>query len=196
MRNRWNKEKTFGVLALGTVVIMCIGRWMPHPPNFTPMVGAAIFGGAMLFRKWIAVAIPVLAFWISDLFLNNLIYTSYFDGFVWFSSNFVFAAIALSIIALFSTRLSKGWSALKVAGFSLSSSVIFFLISNFGVWAAMHSIYPKTFSGLLTAYAAGLPYLFNGMAGDLFYCTVFFGGFALYQHYSINPGQLKTEQGE
>ena len=181
MTNTMNRKKTWAWVAISSVIIICVARWMPHPPNFTPLVGAAVFGAAVLFRKLWAIALPIIALWISDLLLNNILYTQYYDGFIWFNSSFVWSAAALLIIVFVAGFLKNKWTISKVAGASVGSSIIFFLISNFGVWMSMIEVYPRSTSGLLTAYIAGLPFLLNGLAGDMFYCAVFFGSFVLYQ---------------
>ncbi len=63
---------------------------------------------------------------------------------------------------------------------SVSSSVLFFVITNFAVWIGS-PFYPQNFAGLLESYTAGLPFLNNGVLGDLFYNTLFFGAFYLAQ---------------
>ena len=161
--------------------IICIGRWMPHPPNFTPLVGAVLFGAAF-FRKYkLHYLLPILGLWISDMLLNNILFSHYFEGFVWFSADYVWSIIAFIAIALFSIKFLKKISWGNVAGVTLSASLIFYIISNFGVWMGSLHMYPKTFTGMVSAYMAGLPFLINSIAGDLFYTGVFFLGYYLVQ---------------
>jgi hypothetical protein len=61
---------------------------------------------------------------------------------------------------------------------SVVSAMVFFLVTNFGVWACLDS-FPKNVGGLVQCYAAGVPLLRNGLLGDLFYAGVLFGGLAL-----------------
>ena len=65
-----------------------------------------------------------------------------------------------------------------IAGAALTSSVLFFLMTNLGVWASGH-LYPRTWAGLVTCYTAALPFFRNGLEGDLLYTLVLFGGIAL-----------------
>ena len=69
---------------------------------------------------------------------------------------------------------------------SLISSLLFFFITNAGVWAA--GGFELGLSGLLATLLAGIPFynneffgsfFFNTIAGDLFYCGVLFGSFYL-----------------
>jgi hypothetical protein len=61
-----------------------------------------------------------------------------------------------------------------LAGATISASVLFFLITNFGVWAGTQ-MYSKDLSGLLACYTAALPFFRNTLAGDVFYTGIFFG---------------------
>ncbi len=73
--------------------------------------------------------------------------------------------------------LRQKQSPLRVAGVSMASSIQFFLVTNFGVWAA--GAYARDPSGLMQSYIAGLPFLRWTMLGDLFYAGCFFGIYAL-----------------
>ena len=173
------KEKLnlrFGVLAI-IIVIAALSRLIPHPPNFSPIGGIALFGAAYFAKKHWAIIIPFVAMWISSLILDNTIMAQYYSHFVWFSHPYVYLSLIL-IVAL-------GWVVLKkvkpmnLLGASLGASVIFYLVSNFGVWLASTVTYAKTFSGLMACYAAGLPFFGWTLAGDLFYVTVIFGAYEL-----------------
>jgi hypothetical protein len=61
---------------------------------------------------------------------------------------------------------------------SVVSSLVFFIITNFAIWIGS-PFYPQNAAGLIECYVAGLPFLNNGILGDLFFSTVFFGGFYL-----------------
>jgi hypothetical protein len=69
----------------------------------------------------------------------------------------------------------------KVLTGTLASTAIFFLVSNFGCWIGS-TTYPQNFGGLITCYAAGIPFLKGTLLGDLFYSGVLFGTFALAQY--------------
>jgi hypothetical protein len=63
---------------------------------------------------------------------------------------------------------------------SLSSSMLFFIISNFGVWISS-GMYAKTWSGLIECYIMAIPFYQNSMAGDVVFCAIIFGMFQLLQ---------------
>jgi len=175
------KNSTIIISAL--IIITALSRLLPHLPNFTPIGGIALFGAAYFTKKYWAFIIPFVALWASDLILNNVIYAQYFDGFVFFSSSFYWtvAAFAAIILIVSNTKLLNKIKPINLLGASLTASIIFFLVSNFGVWMSM---YPKTFAGLMTCYTAGIPFFWNTLAGDLFYVTTLFGIFEVYKYYS------------
>ena len=170
-----------GIIAL-LVFFAALSRLLPHPPNFTPVGGMALFGAAYFSRKYLAILIPLAALWISDLLLNNLIYAKaypeFYSGFAWFGNAAVYLGFIL--ISLLGFILLRKIRPISLLGASISASVIFFLVTNFGSWLA-NPLFPKTTSGLLAAYTAGIPFFWNTLFGDLFYTAVLFGSFALIQ---------------
>jgi len=167
----------FGIVAV-LIVVAAFSRLLPHPPNFTPIGGMALFGAAHFLKKYWAFIIPLLALWVSDLVLNNVVYAAYFDSFQWISTTFIYVAIAFAVITLFGMTWFKKINASKLFLGSLVASLLFFLITNVGAW--MHdpmNIYPNNIAGLGAAIAAGVPLFWNTLAGDLFYTCVLFGGF-------------------
>jgi hypothetical protein len=167
-------SKHYSFLAV-LVLFTVLSRIIPHPPNFTAVGAVALFGAAQLKHKWQAFLLPLVALYISDLFINNVIYAEYYNNFVWKISPFVYVAFLLimGIGWLLRGRVKIG----SVLGASLSASVIFFLLTNAASWQ-VDPMYTKDISGLLTAYVAGLPFFWSTVAGDLFYCGVLFGGYA------------------
>ncbi len=170
----------FGILSL-IVLLAAFSRLIPHPPNFAPIGAMSIFGAAYFARKHLAIVVPIIAMWLSDLLLNNVIYGQYFDHFVWFYQGCYWTYAAFIFIGLIGFRLLKKVRPVNLLIASLSASVVFFLISNFGVWAS-GTMYPNTFSGLMSCYAAGLPFFKNTLMGDLVYSGALFGMFELIQY--------------
>lgn len=167
----------FSVVTL-LILLAALSRLIPHPANFAPIGGMALFGAAYYSRRVWAFVIPVVSMWISDLLLNNVVYAEYFDGFVWFYSGAWFtygAFILIALMGLFTLRKIKVPNLLFSA---LGASVIFFLVSNFGVWFS-GTMCPKDFGGLIACYTAGIPFFKNTVMGDLFYTGVLFGAFEL-----------------
>ncbi|MEX0994390.1 MAG: DUF6580 family putative transport protein [Balneolaceae bacterium] len=169
-----NKQRFF--IITGFIVLAALSRILPHPYNFTPLGAIALFGAAYFKDKKWAILIPLFAMWISDLLLNNFIYSSFYEGFTLISSNMLWVYGSLILIAFLGMKFLKKVTIPRVLGSALSASVIFFVISNFGVWIAS-PMYPLTLEGLMACYTAAIPFFHNTLAGDLVYCTTLFGAF-------------------
>ncbi len=152
-------------LLIGMIFAAAALRLVPHPPNFDAIGALALFGGAHFYdRRW-AFGIPLAAMLLSDAVIG-------FHG----QMLLVYACFALIVCIGFLLRERK--SLLPVTGAAVASSVLFFLLTNFGVWA-FGSLYPRTLEGLVTCYVAAIPFFGNTFAGTLFYAGVLFGGFTL-----------------
>ncbi len=150
---------------LAAIVIAAASRLLPHPANFTPVGALALFSGAYLGRSALAFVAPLAALVISDLVLG-------------FYPEVVFVYVAVAATVLIGWALARRRSVLRVAGATIAGSVLFFLLTNFGVWLVM-DYYTKDLAGLAACYAAAIPFFQNTLAGDLFYAGLLFGGFAL-----------------
>lgn len=165
----------FGVIS-GMILLAALSRLIPHPANFAPIGGMALFGAAYYTKRHWMFIIPIVSMWISDLILNNVVYGQFFDHFVWFYSGSAFTYGAFALIVLFGMLMLKKIHISNLIVSALGASVIFFLVSNFGVWFS-GMMYPKTFAGLMACYTAGIPFFWNTLLGDLVYTGVLFGIF-------------------
>jgi len=148
---------------LSAILVAAVLRLVPHPPNFTPIGAMALFSGAYLGRRALAFVAPLGALLLSDLVLG------FYHGqaTVYFS---VALIVMIGMVAL--TRRSV----IRIGAAAIASSVLFFLITNLGMWL-FSGFYPRTWSGLEACYVAAIPFFQNTIAGDLFYATLLFGGF-------------------
>ncbi len=164
---------------LWTIVAMILAaaatRLIPHPPNATAVFAMALFGGAYLERRWLALLVPLAAMLLSDIALSLTIYAQY--GFVWAPATYVCLAMTVGMGTLLRDRVSVG----RVSLAAILAGVLFFLISNFAEWLGS-ARYPQNASGLMLCYLAGLPFALNTVAGNLLYCGVLFGGLKAAQH--------------
>ena len=158
----------------GIILTAALTRLLPHPMNFSPIAAMALFGGAYFGKRTTALLIPLAALWLSDLVLNNTIYDSFYDGFTWITPSFYWSYGVFALLAMAGTYFLQKPTTTRVLGASLSASLVFFLVSNFGVWLES-GMYPKTATGLTACYAAGLPFLSNTIVGDLVYTGILFG---------------------
>ena len=90
--------------------------------------------------------------------------------------------VALSINTMLGIALLKKVTPVRLLGASLGASVIFFIVSNFFVWTSS-GLYPLSATGLGACYVAAVPFFWNTLASDLFFVTVLFGAFELYQQW-------------
>ena len=153
------------MLAYLFVLLAIAVRFLPHPLSFTPVAAALLFFGARGSRRQMWMPLVLLA--ASDVILTKAIYAYVFS---W--DHFVTWAWYAAILWL-GTKLRDNARPLPVIGAALASSVSFFLLSNFAVWAAW-DMYPKNFAGVMESYAAGLPFFRRGIEGDLLFTSLMF----------------------
>jgi hypothetical protein len=153
------------MLAYLFVVLAVAVRFMPHPWTFTPVAASLLFFGARGSRRWLLVPFVLLAG--SDVILTKFVYVMPFS---W--DHFVTWGYYAAILWL-GTRLRANAKPLRVVGASLASSVSFFLLSNFAVWACWN-MYPKNLGGLMTSYTFALPFFRQAVVGDLLFTAAFF----------------------
>lgn len=166
-----------GPWVLGVMIgLAALTRLLPHPPNFSPVEAMALFGGAYFASRAWAVAVPLLAMLLSDIVMAVVAGGIYLDHMLNFSFLAIYACIALSSVLGFGLRGRVGGA--NVLGYSLIGAVLFFLVTNFAVWAG-GSMYPMSLGGLGAAYVAGIPFFQWTVLGTLFYAAILFGGFAL-----------------
>ena len=182
------KSKLYLLMITAIVTFCVIARVLPHNANFAPMGAIALFSIAFYKRKSLALAIPVLAWWFSDLFLNNTAYASS-EGFTWFTYDQLFSILALVAIIGLGAFLLKKMNIAKVIVGSVSASLIFFLVSNFGVWA-QGLLYPKTIIGLTSCYTMALPFYQATFVSDLVFTGVFFTAMYFFSKTEIAQNKL------
>ena len=147
-------EKIFFIISF--IVLLIISRLIPHPPNFTPIIAASIFGPVFLSNKIYGIAIPIIAMFISDLLIGTHTY------------QFIVYGTLISISLLVPSKKNK----ILFSFFTISSCVWFFITTNFAVWA-LWDFYPKTFEGLLSAYILAVPFFKNTLLSTLFFAFIF-----------------------
>ena len=138
-----NKQQN---LLITFILIAVFFRLIPHPPNFTPVTSLALFSGIMFQRKWLSILVPIVAMLLSDLVLG-------------------FGMISMWVYAAFMSVTISGWVLKQMNVKSiLVSSMIFFIVSNLGVWVLG---YPHTIEGLLMCYTLAIPFFGYSIVGDL-----------------------------
>lgn len=153
------------IALMSMVLVAALLRLLPHPPNMTPIAAIALFGGAYFQDRRLAFAVPLCALFLSDLVLG-------------FYRGMPVVYLSFALIVALGLWLRTRRQFVPIAGAVLCSSVVFFVLTNFGVWAG-GNLYPSTSAGLVACYVAALPFFGNAVVGDLFYSLILFGGFAV-----------------
>jgi hypothetical protein len=161
------EQVVVGAMIIGAAAL----RLVPHPPNFTPVLAIALFGGAQFATKKAALTVPLLAMLASDLVLE-LLYGSGIHSLM----PVVYVFVAASVAAGFALRRRRGPVLVLLAAFA--SSVAFSVATNFVVWMTT-GWYPRTAAGLVECYVAALPFFRNTLAATLIYSVGLFGGHTL-----------------
>lgn len=150
-------------LAFSAVVLSAVFmRLIPHIPNVSPIAALALFSGATV-PSWKGFILPIIVMVISDIFIG-------------FHTTVPFVYGSFLLIAGIGYLLRKKVSLLNILLGSFTGSILFFAITNFGVWSTS-SMYEKNLQGLIHSYSMGLPFFRNTLLGDVFYTTIFFLGY-------------------
>lgn len=167
------KESSFTPAALSLTLAAALVRLVPHPPNFAPVGGLALFGGARL-KGWQAYLIPLLAMLVTDPVM------SYLHGAPAYSAltPVIYLSFMLNVL-LGRLFLANSSNAAKIAAVALLGSSQFFLLTNFAAWLGAEAFYPRSMAGLTACYAAALPFFARTVLGDLFYSAALFGLYSL-----------------
>jgi len=168
----------WGIILL--ILVASFSRLILHLPNFTPIGAIALFGGACFKNKFHAFLIPIASLFISDLIINNLILENYYETFTWFYPGFLWQYSSFCIIILIGYFSLKKLSLKKVCLSTITSSLLFFIITNFGVWIS-GSLYPLNINGLITCYILAIPFFKGTLLGFLFYSSFLFGTFEIFK---------------
>lgn len=166
------------VFTFTLILAAALSRLLPHPDNFTPICAMALFGGAYLDKKHTFI-VPLAAMLISDYFIG------FYKGIEWVYGSLI-------IVGFLGLWLRKNQGVLPVLGATLAGSVIFFILTNFGVWVSFAVTYPHTVAGLAQCYGAAIPFFRNSLTGDLVYVTALFGAYQLARRYVPSLGLQPT----
>jgi len=153
------------IALLSAILAAAALRLVPHPFNFTPVGAMALFSGAYLGRRALAFVAPLGALLLSDLVLG-------------FYHGMATVYVSTALIAVLGMVALQHRSALRVGASAIAGSLLFFVLTNFGMWW-FSGFYPHTLAGIEACYIAAIPFFQNTLAGDLFYAGLLFGGFAL-----------------
>ena len=169
----------YTILAVLMILAAAFSRLLPHPLNFTPIAAMALAGGVYLDKRF-ALIIPIAAMLITDWFLG-------------YHQILFFVYGSFITIGLIGIWLRSHKRPLPVIGATLLSSVLFFVVTNFGVWIIGPEMYPRTWTGLVECYVAAIPFFRNTLFGDLVYTGVLFGVFELVSYFVKRPSMVSQQ---
>jgi hypothetical protein len=168
-----NKINISYLAIISLILFASFSRIIPHMPNFTPIGAMALFGGAYLKNRYHAFLIPMISLWLSDLILNNFIF-SFYSEFTWFYPGFLWQYISFILIIVIGHLFLKKLNFKNIFITTISSSLLFFIITNLGVWIS-GSMYTLDFQGLISCYIMALPFFKGTLLGFMCYSTLLFG---------------------
>ncbi|QDT67321.1 hypothetical protein MalM25_02180 [Planctomycetes bacterium MalM25] len=176
---------TQAIIFVLLVAIGVVGRWGQPEWAFTPIAAIGLLAGYALPRQ-LAVAVPLVAMLITDLVLPS------------YGSAAIALAVygAMAVTPMLGSLLrrpvgSLGAGVARLLCLAVSPALLFFVTTNFAVWAAT-SHYPKTAAGFVECYVAAIPFLKRMLAGDLTYTALLFAAAAVAGAYSLGGVDQQT----
>ena len=160
------------IFPISLILILAFARLIPHPPNFTPIIAVAIMSSYFFKNINLSLLILLIAMLISDLFIG-------------FYENVIFVYVSLLLITFVFHKVSNKINFKNLFIYGFAGSLIFFAVSNFGVWAlgspGVYDIaYEKSLSGLIECYILAIPFF-----GNTFLSTLIFAYPALFIYRSL-----------
>ena len=149
------------IFPISLILILAFSRLIPHPPNFTPIIAVAIMSGYLFKNIYLSFAILLTSMILADSFIG-------------FYNDMLFVYLSLFLIAYIFYKMSRKINLKNLFLYSLFGSLVFFAISNFGVWASgslgVYDIpYEKNLKGLMECYILAIPFFKNTLLSTLFF---------------------------
>ena len=163
------------IFPISLILILLFARLIPHPPNFTPIIAAAIVSGYFFKNINLSLLTLLIAMLISDLFIG-------------FYENVIFVYASLLLITFAFHKINKKINFKNLFIYGFAGSIVFFVISNFGVWAlgspGVYDVaYDRNLSGLIECYILAIPFF-----GNTFLSTLIFAYPAIFFYKSLASG--------
>lgn len=162
------------IFTFSLILLAVLSRLLPHAPNVAPITALALFSGVYLDKRH-AFLIPMAALLVSDFIIG------FYAGMEWVYGSF----LAIGLIGLW---LRKHPGVFSTIGATITGSVLFFVVTNFGVWISSPGMYPHTLEGFGMCYMAAIPFFRNTLLGDVAYVGSMFGLFEVVRRYTPAPG--------
>ncbi len=147
------------IAVICAILLAAASRLIPHPPNFSPLIAMALFAGASLADRRLALIVPLAAMLLSDLLIG-------------LHGTMAFVYLAMALVVLGGRRLGERRGPWLLTGAAVGGSLVFFVVSNIGVWLS-GGLYPLSGAGLLACFIAALPFLHTTLLSTLLYGGLF-----------------------
>lgn len=192
-----NKKTTILVFVLLIVAAALYRVWDNRPWGFAPQIAMALFAGSVIKDKRFSFLVPLCSMLISDV-LYQFLYSyglTEIRGFYHGQWVNYLLFTAITVIGFFINKNKIG----SVILGSLAGALFFYITSNFLVWIGggldiNNQPYPKTFDGLMSSFAAGLPFLKGSLGATLLFNGIFFGCYHLFNRYTLRSGKVLQTQ--
>ena len=161
------------IFPISLILILAFARLIPHPPNFTPIIAVALISGYFFKNINLSLLILLVAMLLSDLFIG-------------FYENMIFVYASLLLIIFVFHKISKKINFKNLFIYCFAGSLIFFIVSNFGVWVlgspgVLDVAYERNLSGLTECYILAIPFFGNTFLSTLIFSYTAFLANSLYK---------------
>ncbi len=173
------------ILAVLLILAAAISRVVMYPNNFSPVIGMAIFAGAVIKDKRLAFILPLASMLLADIIFEVF---NIAPGFWGWGQLVGYSILALITIIAFNL---KKFHVVNVFAYSIASSVIFFILSNLSFFLIdnpVYHTYSQDTNGFMQCYIQALPFFRISIIADLVYSGVLFG-----VYYLINSFVIKKQ---
>tara|TARA_Y100000741_G_C17890620_1_gene410968 strand:+ start:15 stop:512 length:498 start_codon:yes stop_codon:yes gene_type:complete len=154
------------IFPITLILILALSRLIPHPPNFTPIIAVAILSGYFFKNLYLSFLVLITSMIVADFFIG-------------FYDNMLVTYMTLIFISFTFYKVGSRLNYKNLFLFSLFGSLIFFIITNFGVWA-LGSLYEKNLKGLIECYILAIPFF-----GNTFLSTLVFAYPSIFIHKKV-----------
>ena len=155
--NKLNMNVKNYFLPICLILVLSFSRLIPHPWNFTPILAMGIFSGFYFKQFYLGLFIVIVSMFLGDLYLG-------------FHSTMFFTYISLAVAVILGLYI-KHFKFTEILVTGLTSSICFFLITNFGAWLTLE-MYEKNLAGLFQSYVMAIPFFHNTLISTLLYLVV------------------------
>ena len=145
------------ILPIILILVLSFSRLIPHPWNFTPVLAVGIFSGFYFKQFYLGLFIVIVSMFLGDLYLG-------------FHSTMFFTYISLAVAVILGLYI-KHFKFTEILVTGLTSSICFFLITNFGAWLTLE-MYEKNLAGLFQSYVMAIPFFHNTLISTLLYLAI------------------------